>query len=73
MEFSIKDSFSKCDQIRMKLRIWSHLLKKSLMGNFIFCVVKLVGAYRKIVTFINDKLIMSPLVLTGHSLNPISP
>ena len=30
MKFSIKDFFSKCDQIRRKLRIWSHLLKKSL-------------------------------------------
>ena len=39
MKFSIKDFFSKCDQIRRKLRIWSHLLKKSLMENFIFCVV----------------------------------
>ena len=37
MKFSIKDFFSKCDQIRRKLRISSHLLKKSLMGNFIFC------------------------------------
>ena len=37
MKFSIKDFFSKCDQIRSFLRIWSHLLKKSLMGNFIFC------------------------------------
>ena len=36
---SIKDFFSKCDQIRKKLRIWSHLLKKSLMENFIFCAV----------------------------------
>ena len=27
MKFSIKDFFSKCDQIRRKLRIWSHLLK----------------------------------------------
>ena len=32
-KFSIKDLFSKCDQIRSFLRIWSHLLKKSLMGN----------------------------------------
>ena len=39
MKFSIKDFFSKCDQIRSFLRIWSHLLKKSLMENFIFCVV----------------------------------
>ena len=39
MKISIKDFFSKCDQIRRKLRIWSHLLKKSLMGNLIFCAV----------------------------------
>ena len=40
MKFSIKDFFSKCDQIRRELRIWSHLLKKSLMENFFFCAVK---------------------------------
>ena len=39
MKFSIKDFFSKCDQIRWKLGIWSHLLKKSLMENFIFRAV----------------------------------
>ena len=27
MKFSIKDFFSKCDQIRRKLRMWSPLLK----------------------------------------------
>ena len=36
MKFSIKDFLSKCDQIRGFQRIWSHLLKKSLMENFIF-------------------------------------
>ena len=36
MKFFIKDFFSKCDQIRRKLRIWSHLLKKASMENFIF-------------------------------------
>ena len=41
MKFSIKDSFSKCDQIRSFLRIWSHLPKESLMEKFIFCVVTL--------------------------------
>ena len=30
LKFSIKDFFSNCDQICRKLRIWSHLLKKSL-------------------------------------------
>ena len=39
MKFSIKDFFSKCDQIRSFLRIWLNLLKKSLMENFIFSVV----------------------------------
>ena len=43
LKFSIKDFFSKCDQIRMKLRICSHLLKKSLMEKFIFCVVSVAG------------------------------
>ena len=37
--FSIKDFLKKIDQIRRKLRILPHLLKKSLMGNFIFCAV----------------------------------
>ena len=36
MKFSIKDFFSKWDQIRSFLRIWSHLLKKSLMENLFF-------------------------------------
>ena len=29
IKFTIKSFFSKCDQIYRKLRIWSHLLKKS--------------------------------------------
>ena len=36
MKFSIKDFFSKGDQIPKNLRIWSHILEKSLMENFIF-------------------------------------
>ena len=36
MKFSIKDFFCKCDQIRRKLEIWSHLLKKFLIENFLF-------------------------------------
>ena len=48
MNFSIKDFFSICDQIpefvnfeswSLKFRSLSHLLKKSLMENFIFCAV----------------------------------
>ena len=41
MKFLITDFFSKCDQIRRKLRICSDLLKKSVMENLIFCAVKL--------------------------------
>ena len=39
MKFSIIDFLNKSDQISSFLRIWSHLLKKSLMENFIFCAV----------------------------------
>ena len=39
MKFSIKNFFSKCGQIRSFFRIWSHLLKKSLIENFILCSV----------------------------------
>ena len=40
MKFSIKDFFSKCDQIRRKPH--KNFLKKSLMENFIFCAVKVI-------------------------------
>ena len=36
MKFSIKYFFSKYDQIRRKLRILSHLLKKSQTENFLY-------------------------------------
>ena len=36
MKFSITDFLSKCDQIRSFIRLWSHLLKKSVIANFIF-------------------------------------
>ena len=42
MKFFIKNLFSKCDQIRQKLRIWSHLLKKSLIENLFFCTVDIL-------------------------------
>ena len=35
-KFFARDFFSKYDQIRSFLRIWSHLLKKFLMENFTF-------------------------------------
>ena len=39
MNIFIKDFFSKCDKICNLLRIWSHLLNKSLMENFICAVI----------------------------------
>ena len=54
IKFSIKDFFSKCDQIRRELRIWSHLLKKSLMENLIFCAVKIEGL--QLVTLFKERL-----------------
>ena len=53
MKFSIKDFSSKCVQIRSFLRIWSHLLEKSLMENFTFCAVNLVHS----LNFSNERLI----------------
>ena len=39
MKLFFKDLSTKCNQIWKLLRIWSHLLKESLMKNFIFCEV----------------------------------
>ena len=49
MKFSIKNYFSKCDQIRKKLRIWLHLLQSSLMENF-SCMQHALGtSYKELV------------------------
>ena len=56
MMFSITNFFSKCDQIRRKIRIWSHLLKKSVMKNFFFCAVG-VAHYLDLKLIDNLKLI----------------
>ena len=39
MMFPMRGFFSKYGQIHSFLPIWSHILKKSLMENFIFCAV----------------------------------
>ena len=46
MKFPIKDCSSKCEIIRSFQRIWLHLLEKSFMENFIFCVVWLPKMYK---------------------------
>ena len=57
MKFSIKHFFSKCDQNRRNLRIWSHLLKKSLIENFVFCAM-LVTWFFETVAHLDFKLKM---------------
>ena len=39
MKFYITDFFSKCEQIHSLMWIWSYLLNKFLLENFIFCAV----------------------------------
>ena len=52
MKCSIKDFFSKCDQIRSFLWIWPHLLKKFSVENFVFCAL-----------FIYDQSVVSSCVV----------
>ena len=51
MKFSNQDFSSKCDQICSFLRIWSHLLEKSLMGNFIFSAVHFNNKFEEILDY----------------------
>ena len=44
---TLKDFFSKCDQISRNLWIWSQLLKKYVKENFILCAVLEALVYRK--------------------------
>ena len=76
MKFSIKDFFSKCDQICSFLRILTHLLKKSLTGNLILCAVhnmfhaKHFGTEFSISHIWWTILLLSPLQLFSHALKP---
>ena len=64
-KFFIKNFLSKCVQIRRKLRICSHLLKKSLMENLIFGAV---GGSRKVKKK-SHKLILDGLLIFGGTSN----
>ena len=57
MKFSFKDFFSKCDQIRSFLRIFSQLLKKSLKENLFISRVKSEAALKKRSVYKKDKQI----------------
>ena len=61
----MKDLFSKCDKIRSFLLIWSHLLKKSLTENFIFCAVdepSFAHIYRQRRTWVMELIVVVKLV-----------
>ena len=57
MKFSITDFLNKCDQKRWKLRIWSHLLKKYVMENFIFCAVSVFRLHLCFITVSDSTLV----------------
>ena len=59
MKFSIEDFFSKCNRIRSKLRIWSHLQEKSLIENFSFVKWCFLGSFSEIAeSFISEKKLL---------------
>ena len=66
-KLSIKNFFSKCDQIRSFLRIYSHLLNKSLMENFIF-VQCVTGIAKEIVMAHNNRYV---IVIYMESINDL--
>ena len=55
IKFSFEDFFSKCGQIRSLLRIWSQLLKKSLVENSIFCVLNVSLCFKITLLLVLDK------------------
>ena len=84
MKFSIKDFFSKCHQTCSLLRIWSHLLKKTLMENFVFYAALFGNAYSGVLhTIFNLKNLIAKLsyfknlegptvidhILTNHTIS----
>ena len=68
MKFSIKDFFSNCDQIHSFLRIWSHLLKKSIIENFIFWAVKVVWHRWRLWSSSSSVLLLYIILSSYHSL-----
>ena len=60
-----KNLLSKCEHIRIKLRIFLNLLNKSLTENFIFCVVNIIG-------FSTEFLPVSRILYINQHLTQIS-
>ena len=74
IKLSMKDFFSKCDQICRKLRIWSHLLKKYLLENSIFLFSDLSlcckGCYHQRSYLKSFSSLMNKLNIRGPSIDP---
>ena len=66
MKFSIKGFLSKCDQIRSSLRIWSHILKNSLLENLLFCVVHRMRTHLSITQWQSKKTFENPFIFSGR-------
>ena len=67
MKFFVKDFYSKCDQMRSFLRIWSRLLKKSL---FVQCSAFLLEFSRNLsgICIIKEPLQIYRLILGELSI-----
>ena len=68
IKFSIKDFSSKYDQIRRFLRIWSHLLKKSLTENLFFCAVCFIVIMFTETLYLLSKNFQAPLTLVDYQV-----
>ena len=66
MSFYISDLYSKWDQVRSFLPIWSRLLKISVMKNFTFCAVQVINSCIKPALHSNDKsFLLSAILITN--------
>ena len=65
MKFSLKDFFSKCDQIRKKLLIWPHLQKKYSVENLIFLQWKITIVINDVIE--NRKIDSMQLLISGNN------
>ena len=64
MKFSMKDFFSKCDQIRWKLQIWFTFTEEILNGKLIFLCSTNSDVYLVIQTNTQKPFIMINIVFT---------
>ena len=65
MKFFLKDFFSKCDQIRKKLLIWPHLLKKYSVENLIFLQWNITILINDVIE--NRKIDSMKLLISGNN------